>query len=792
MSHSVEIIGVRHHSPACARLVARRIQDSRPAWVLIEGPADFNSRLDELFLAHTLPLAIYSFCSASSQLHRASWSPFAEYSPEWQALHTGRACGARLAFIDLPAWHDAFAGISNRYADISDSEQEQLACSYEAKLSQQLGIEGRDALWDHLFEAAESEDLATHLSQYFIHLRGDDPGSGSNQAREEMMARWIAWAAQHGSVLVVCGGYHAPALAKRWPLLTGFSPASPPPGIPSLAECIEERPEQDITTGSYLLPYTSKRLDAFHGYASGMPSPAFQQAVWDQGLLQAGNTLLQTIMQRLRHKKLPASTADLQAVHLRTQALARLRGHETPLRHDYLDALAGSLVRDALDAPLPWTYRGPLRKGTDPVLVEMMDVLAGDQTGQLAKNTPLPALYHAVQNELNQMQLQTSAVITLALLDPPDRQKSRVLHRLAILQIPGFKRISGPNWAMSGERTEQWQLSAPLEQQAALIEAAIYGATLQDAAIGRMEEQLATSTGTQDLARLLNRAAQAGLAHFSQGLLRQLQTAICAESRFEALGQPLAICHGLYRHGSELDMADAPALLDLLHITLDRLLWLAEAHGSVTAQDFNAHLAAWQALRLLLRDAKASIGQPLGELPVTRTLAVCERKARHPQAAAVSRGAALGCLLSVGHEQNASEIHAAITLLAGLPANALGDALQGLLALARHELIDAEGFISTLNQLICQFDDEDFVQALPALRAAFAWLPSLERGHLARQILQLHHSPLSQSSLTAVPCNIAPELFAANQQKEKQAISKLQQWGCISMHPIDGQRSLND
>ena len=42
-------IGVRHHSPACARLVAATIESLHPAHVLIEGPADFNDRLDEQF-----------------------------------------------------------------------------------------------------------------------------------------------------------------------------------------------------------------------------------------------------------------------------------------------------------------------------------------------------------------------------------------------------------------------------------------------------------------------------------------------------------------------------------------------------------------------------------------------------------------------------------------------------------------------------------------------------------------------------------------------------------------------
>ena len=56
------IVGIRHHSPACARLV-KSLNATQPArYVLIEGPADFYDRIDELFLAHQLPVAIYRYC----------------------------------------------------------------------------------------------------------------------------------------------------------------------------------------------------------------------------------------------------------------------------------------------------------------------------------------------------------------------------------------------------------------------------------------------------------------------------------------------------------------------------------------------------------------------------------------------------------------------------------------------------------------------------------------------------------------------------------------------------------
>ena len=84
---SLIVIGVRHHSPACAHHVRAVIEATQPAFVLIEGPADFNPHIDDLNRPHTLPVAIFSF-HAGADDSRSSYAPFCEYSPEWQALTT--------------------------------------------------------------------------------------------------------------------------------------------------------------------------------------------------------------------------------------------------------------------------------------------------------------------------------------------------------------------------------------------------------------------------------------------------------------------------------------------------------------------------------------------------------------------------------------------------------------------------------------------------------------------------------------------------------------------------------
>src|SRR5207302_1955094 len=111
---------VRHHSPACARRVVELARRMNPDAVLIEGPSDFNDRLDELFLPHQLPIAIYSYVRLPEGRRHGAYYPFCVYSPEWQALLAARELGAALRFIDLP-WSDVARvdEVANRYADLN-------------------------------------------------------------------------------------------------------------------------------------------------------------------------------------------------------------------------------------------------------------------------------------------------------------------------------------------------------------------------------------------------------------------------------------------------------------------------------------------------------------------------------------------------------------------------------------------------------------------------------------------------------------------------------------------------
>ncbi|MDV9201368.1 DUF5682 family protein, partial [Streptomyces sp. Wh19] len=206
---SAVFLGVRHHSPACARLVERTVAALRPAQVLIEGPAEMNGRLDELLLGHELPVAVFSHYR-DGQRAATSWAPLCDYSPEWVALRAGRAAGAQVRFIDLPAWHPAFAERTNRYADAEARYAEATE-----RLCRQFAVDSSDALWDRLFEVEPDGGLAERLDAYFALVRGDAEADAGDRARESYMAAWVRAAVEAAGdrpVLVVTGGFHQPAL----------------------------------------------------------------------------------------------------------------------------------------------------------------------------------------------------------------------------------------------------------------------------------------------------------------------------------------------------------------------------------------------------------------------------------------------------------------------------------------------------------------------------------------------------------------------------------------------------
>ncbi|MBM7119330.1 DUF5682 family protein [Archangium primigenium] len=766
MGASLHIVGVRHHSPACARLVSHTLRAVRPRHVLIEGPADMNARLGELLLAHEPPLALFSSYRGEGRAH-ASWTPFCAYSPEWVALTEGHAAGAEVRFMDLPAWHPAFQGVRNRYGD--GERRHGLAIQ---RLCARLGLEGMDALWDHLFEQPlEPEPLAERLRVYFEALRGESPADGEDTQREAFMLAHVeaALARGDGPVVVVCGGFHAPVLARA-----GTRPDAVFPPAP-----------EDASARTYLVPYSFRRLDAFSGYDSGMPSPAFYQALWDEGPRQAPERMLRATVTRLRERGQHVSSADLIAATVMAEGLARLRGHTALTRTDLLDGLASALVKDALDVALPWTGRGVPSPDTDPLIGEVLRAFSGERTGRLHTSTPRPPLLRDTEHHLRAQGLEPGVKarqVRLELHVPAQREKSRVLHRLRVLGISGFQRDTGPTLPTESVLQETWTVAPAETFLAEVIEASGWGPTLEEAARGRLEEALLQAgPDLSRLALLLTESFFLGASTLAERVLSAMAAQARHEPDLTRLGQALERMLLLWRHDVLLGAQGSAEVGGLIAAAFERGLWLLEQLDGPTQAADAEQLRAVVALRDTLRFAA-----PVLQLDEAQARAVFERRLGSLQAPPALRGAALGALWSLAHfpDEASAEAAAVRATRATARPSAQGDFLAGLFRLAREQVVRAPNLTLMLDEWLGAMSEEDFLVALPALRLAFGFFPPREKEAIARAVLPRHGREATEArALLRMDENPADVLAGAALDDEVRRV--LRHFGLTEKEPGD-------
>jgi hypothetical protein len=743
----LHIIGVRHHSPACARLVDATIRSVQPAVVLIEGPSDLNERIHELLLGHHTPIALYSFLhavdeSGETTTRKSSWYPLCSYSPEWVALQTGNEIGSDLRFMDLPSWHDAFEDVENLTSDRRDrySDAIDLLCD-------RTGMNNMDSLWDHLFEGVDDlAQLAHALDTYFDEIRTLSPLSGRDAARETHMRAHISAALSKyptGNIVVVCGGYHAPALVVE--------SAEEPCGeeIAFGGKHLSWPAAPAVTNGTaetYLVPYSYHRLDAFSGYQSGMPSPGYYETLHREGIESTATQMLQLVAARLRGIKQIVSTADLVAAQTLTDALARLRSHKHPLRCDVLDGLGGALLKDAREQPYPWDVRAPLSIRTHPLLTEIVAAFSGDRRGRLAGDTPLPPLVADIHEQLTLCSLtitESSREIQLDLTKPRDLFTSATLHRIQTLEIPGFN-LNGNGLRID----ERWSIVDDLDATAHMIEASVFGPTLEQATMAALREQLhQVEPTTAPLIDILTQAISCRLVGLDAEAIGAAQHAIGLDQSLKSVGQTmislaeLLSADELFRRNVPTDTPSGvgtdsgsfePQLHALVGAAIERFIWLLEQLTGQSSGDDKANVEAIVSLCSAMR---------LVETHPSIVAGVLQRKSVDRAAPPAIRGASLGALWALNlvvDEQHATATAIAVQGFRSIsPTDGPGDFLMGLFATARLLVVQDDVLVAELDGFIERLSPDEFLNLLPSLRAAFAWFTPRERSIVGEHVARL-------------------------------------------------------
>ncbi|TQE56221.1 hypothetical protein FFZ96_10510 [Leptospira borgpetersenii] len=453
----------------------------RPSAILIEGPYDFNPKLDDLFLPHTLPIAIYSFVRDEEGFSRGAYYPFCDYSPEWIALKTARSLRIPTRFIDLP-WADicSIENLSEKQTSetmLLYHEEPFWESSFIRNLCKKTGVSNFDDLWDELFETnhlTQINEYRERASLFCDYARKENADvKQSILQREAFMAYQIRLAQTEfqGSILVVTGGYHLSALEER---------ISKPPSMDELFWA--NREERFYDGGIALTPYSNSKLSAENAYRSGMPSPGFYDFVWENFRKNQSfdhRPLVQKIVKMLHQKGKRSSSADRIASETTSRALADLRGHKNIWRRDLIDGLRATLVKDEIT-----------RDAGHPLLDAISEVMRGDRIGRLAEGTSLPPIVSDIETTLKKMNLwakRENKILELLLMNSEQREQSKVLHCLRLLGIAGYSLVESTDMIARkdlGDVKEKWNIVQDKEFHSSCIEAARYGGTLSEAAAG--------------------------------------------------------------------------------------------------------------------------------------------------------------------------------------------------------------------------------------------------------------------------------------------------------------------
>ena len=222
MEDRVHLLGIRHHGPGSAALLRQALDAIDPQCVLIEGPPeadDLMRYVRDPAMRPPVALLLHSIDDANC----AFFMPFAEFSPEWQAMQWAVARGRNVKFIDWPA------GVSLASSQDSQAEPSKLEGSADPLdlMAEAAGYSDGEAFWNALIEqyggdSQHAVSIFTAIESAMTEARGyEDEAPGLDATKELRQVRREAFMRinirqalknHEGKIVVVCGAWHLSGL----------------------------------------------------------------------------------------------------------------------------------------------------------------------------------------------------------------------------------------------------------------------------------------------------------------------------------------------------------------------------------------------------------------------------------------------------------------------------------------------------------------------------------------------------------------------------------------------------
>ena len=656
------------------------------------------------------------------QLQQASFFPFAEFSPEWQAILFGLENNIPLQFMDLPmsqlfGLRDGAAQHAPELPGLAPPEAETDPFQRMARLA---GYTDPERWWDALLERrTDPAGIFPTVLELMSALRADkaQPETLETLLREAHMRQTIRAAekAGHRHIAVVCGAWHTPALAAL-------------KNIKASADTALLKGLRKVKTEATWISWSFDRLAAQSGYSAGVIAPAWYRLLFrmtageGDGLVDGSreNAVIQWLTQAarlLREQDLATSSAHvIEAVRLAT-TLAVLRRTALPGIEE-LREVAVTVLCEGSEKQL--------------ALIDQQ-LIIGDVLGAVPESLPVPPLKADFEAQVRSCRLERKTQLELLALDlrkEAHLAKSRLLHRLQLLGVPWGQAHDPGGTQRQGGFHEDWQLKWLPDFEIRLIEAGTWGSTVLEAATSRALRQARTAEQLPALIALLGTTLKADLAALVPDLLVKLQSVSALSKDVLTLADAVLPLAEVLRYGSarQLDLRAVEQLLGGIvpRITVQLPTACIGVDEDVALDILKKILAVNRALailavpdyELLWQKMLTDVARNLATAPLLAGLGARMLFDKNIQDAAQT-GQTMRYRLS-----RAQAVAEAAAWLEGFLYG------SGLLLLHHTELWQA------LDQWVRELQDDDFRQLLPLLRRTFSRFEAPERAKMLDLVKQ--------------------------------------------------------
>ena len=734
----VHILGIRHHGPGSAALLRKALQVLDPACVLVEGPPE-GDELIQYVADPDLKPPVAMLLHASDEASLASFMPFAEFSPEWQAIQWALKHERPVRFIDWPA------AISLALQKAARENPEKALPPPRADaldlLANAAGYEDGETFWNGLIEqhgttGQEALSVFASIESAMTEARAEEapslqsPDEVSRNLRREAFMRTNIRATlkqTEGHIAVITGAWH----------ISGLRQSVKPADDRAL---VKDLPR--VKVEATWVPWTDSRLSAFSGYPAGVISPGWYRHLWS---LYTRN-------------KMPSAQEFASAWQSRTAFKLREEGYTAPTA-SAIEATRLALGLAALrDLPMPGIAE--MREASlaamcdgNPVPLAVLErkLYIGERVGEIGARVPQNPLARDLADWQRKTRLKPQDLeleIKVDLRSEAGLLKSTLLHRLNLINVPWGKLTEAQ--AGRGTFREVWVIKWDPSYSVSLAESLVHGITIEQAAANATLKRACETTSITQLASLIQGALVADLPDTAASCIEQLQAVAVNSSDITDLMKAVFPLVRVLRYGTARRLPEDALRALILSISVEINAGVRMGSRGLDEDTTAARISAMEgydeALRLFGDDAltaswREELGKIVGDDQVTPPIGGLSLRRLHDVRAWELERIAAEFARHTGSRQPKES----------------GSFLEGFLRGGSEVLLQDEPLLQVLDAWLCELGETDFTESLPLLRRSLSSFDTVARRRLLDKVQRGRQQSASAASHSETDSNPAFE-----------------------------------